>query len=608
MGEGLSSEREMASKKPPKMPEKADEVSKGAVKARSDISAMPAILVCKKQDGNSVLLRSGCRLDIKNLRDKVKFLQALRSAAAFEEMADKLPKYVDLSKRELSAIYPGSGAHIAPLAMAARLIDKKLIDRAVFTQTDIKDERVDDLWKNLNFLAKANPDFKIEKMVKRQNATGGYAVDFRILYKGKEILITLLIRASGNDYFHKNDFKNTDLFISHDSAECDPHLAVMFMFTKYVDAVRKTKKSIPIIMENVGQYVNPDDWFMGRPLKFGLRGDLALFGKFERGSRPYGHRVMQDYKGANGEEIRAETGAPFAENAVILRPHPELLKMDPKALDVMVDITGFALNGEEDGTVSRDNLSSDKTERRYPFGHVVGYGEYLLDHMRSVGPNLERGLALRILYGTYAFNSYGIDAYLTRYYSKNPDVGTNKVFQLIDRCVAALSKEDLKYLGGNIDSLKKIVESYGKVWSEYRYVRELDAGGGLKMEADRLRKEAREIDRRVIPLSEKEKNLRKRWRELKKTEGWSKRVNGMIDEDERLLLRSNQMIAESRAKHDESDAKEKESKVKEQEVRMENERVAKRCEGLYYKFKKNEFLEAKAKFMKRGNMAFESKK
>lgn len=611
MGEKLPARGEMVPKTS-KLPEGNKEAPKDFKSKRAGFSAEPAVLVCKKEERDATLLKPGCSLNIPDKRDRLKFFEALRSAPAFEEMADKLPKYVDLSKRELSAIYPGAGAHIAFLAMAARLMNKNLIDKAKFTLTDISDNAPDNLWKNLNFLAKANNDFKIDKMVKRQNATGGYGVDFYLLYKGKEILITLLIGTSGKDYFHKNDFKNANLFISHDSAECDPHLGMMFMLTKYIDAVRKTGKNIPIVMENIEKYVDYDDWFMDHPSwRYGAKGDLSLFGKFERGSKPYGHRAMQDRKDEKGEEVRTETGKPFAKNAVILKLHERLLKMDVKALDVMSDITGFVLNDEQVGFRLRANLSSDKEELSYPFAHVVGYGEYLLDHVRNISPIFERGLALRILYGIHVFNgsSDAAENYLRKYYSKDLDAGVNRIFKLIDRCLFALGKQDRVALAGEVSILKKVIASKKEIVYEGRFRDQLIVErSNLKKESEDFRKEAGKMNEESAKLFVKIDELKLLVKNVRQAEGRSKKFEKMIEDYGKLVSQYNQMRTKSDELYAKAGLKDKEVESKGKNLDIENKRFYEVSDQLSYKWKGREFEKMSAKFLQMGNVVFASVK
>jgi hypothetical protein len=125
--------------------------------------------------------------------------------------------------RRLSALYPGSGSHIAPLAAAMDLIQSGSIDRADFTFTEIEDYS-NDLMKlltkglelgifdeislgNWKHFSSGAPNVKDDAGAERM---------FRMVYQGKEIAIRYALKRSGEAYYRKEYFQDANLVIFHD--------------------------------------------------------------------------------------------------------------------------------------------------------------------------------------------------------------------------------------------------------------------------------------------------------------------------------------------------------------------------------------------------------
>lgn len=142
-----------------------------------------------------------------------------------------LPAFIKLASvwkeqiggRNLNALYPGSGSHFAPLAVAMELIQKDEIDRADFTFTEIKDystdlERILMKGLELGIFDRVTIDKWKDFSSGAPNSKEGTGSEksIQITYRGKEINIRYALKRSGESYYRKEYLKEANLVVFHD--------------------------------------------------------------------------------------------------------------------------------------------------------------------------------------------------------------------------------------------------------------------------------------------------------------------------------------------------------------------------------------------------------
>lgn len=262
--------------------------------------------VCEEKKPLSSLLSQACKASITNPTLRMELLESLRSAPAFENAAAALKEKIDLSDRTFSALYPGGGAHIAPIVMAMKYIDEGTIDAATFTYTEIDENTLIQLEYLLKNIRSVTPSLEYHPNDKKSdtcdNAENGTITNLELTYKGKSIHIRFLLSCSGKKYFQATELEKSKVFISHDSSGGPDLSGNILMLEEYIREAKalETKKLPPIIMEDLtrrAEYANG-----GRYLRYL---DLEFLGKVTRITGGFGHREMieQPLKNLSPAEI-----------------------------------------------------------------------------------------------------------------------------------------------------------------------------------------------------------------------------------------------------------------------------------------------------------------
>lgn len=158
--------------------------------------------------------------------DAVKHLHAdayphFRGMQVFEKLAntirDKLPEVA--GSKTLKMLYPGSGAHAAPLMTALNLMDQGVIISAQLTYTDIDEKRCQALFQHLTRLSElgvfeGKPYF-IEVPF-NEPVVGAKEVFMAVQYKGKPIVIRFALNRSGTSYYRPEYLQDAHVVIIHD--------------------------------------------------------------------------------------------------------------------------------------------------------------------------------------------------------------------------------------------------------------------------------------------------------------------------------------------------------------------------------------------------------
>lgn len=408
-------------------------------------------LACREvKTGESSFLKMACEAEIDDLDKKLLFVEAWRSAPELKVLAEKLVKNWEPCDRKFKALYPGSGAHLAPIVLPVALIDAGKIDEADLVLTEIRPD-VKELGRNIVTLTKLDSNFQIPELADViERGKVAREIVFTVYYKEKPIRIKFMYKCSGDDWFRKEDFNDSDVYVSHDSPGADVS-APLILMTEYfknkdslslaeqiprgvmsgismlsryfnvVDTLRKVasvvrvKKLPVVVMEDLTRTMNS---FYDKGFKYRRQFDLELIGKFTRGEKGYGHRdklrkelekCVEDKKGAEDCYSEAvETGRADSQNGVLLGVYPQLLGLSNAEFQVLMEISLIAKNPDNfEGDIAglngdRQRLTSNLEGMQMLAGNpyvrsdILKYGDHILDVLNCVDPRLTRGLVLRI--------------------------------------------------------------------------------------------------------------------------------------------------------------------------------------------------------------------
>lgn len=180
-------------------------------------------------------------------------IQDFRSAKIFIQTADAIAEeFSKLQLRALNVVYGGAGSHMAPLAVALRMMDLNIIDRASFLYTEVDEYAVDRV---TAYLQGSEDLFKNLKIAK-ENKSPGYEVVFSWEYKGKPITLTFAIKRS-EEYINDQYAADGNLYIIHDAG---PGTHKNGQFIKQFIRARKAAQSTkpawvlaePYVREQIG--------------------------------------------------------------------------------------------------------------------------------------------------------------------------------------------------------------------------------------------------------------------------------------------------------------------------------------------------------------------
>lgn len=157
-----------------------------------------------------------------------------------------------LSDRNLSVLYPGSGAHVSPVLTAMGLIDSNAIDTAEFVYTELNPETAKNIYSGLMEIGRLKPGL-LESV-----ALNGDTIT--IVYKGKPITIRVDVNTEAEaglspgesrsgeifQYMTEEQFKKADLVILHD-LYADPDHAILDL----LEAQRKIGSGDRLVLATV---------------------------------------------------------------------------------------------------------------------------------------------------------------------------------------------------------------------------------------------------------------------------------------------------------------------------------------------------------------------
>lgn len=253
---------------------------------------------------------------------------AFRGLPVFFNMTAPLLKLVPEIQRNkhLEILYPGGGAHVAPLVTACRLIDSGEIRSAQITFTEIDGKYADHLQSDLAQGVKSGT-FEKMSMEKTKTFSEGSEHNFEVTYRGLPIHIRFALKRSGEKYYRPEYLENAHLVIIHDPANSDPkdsyRLLADILLTR-----RASQKNQAIVMEGRAR-----DFWKWRVGGITLPKDLPQWEL----SGPYGH-CMGDTGVGEIDYCAYETAKLFslsdkAWNAVIA-PQDTVSSLLPKLYNV----------------------------------------------------------------------------------------------------------------------------------------------------------------------------------------------------------------------------------------------------------------------------------
>lgn len=148
----------------------------------------------------------------------VNFLNLFRSVPVFLRWSETLSQTLEQVRqnRALTILYPGSGAHVAPLMTAIQLIEQGAIDHAEFIYTEIDADEEGNLRFLLDKLAGQGVFEKFSAGPWMTSENEGKERVLEVLYQGKPIRILFALNRSGEEYYRREYFERADAVILHD--------------------------------------------------------------------------------------------------------------------------------------------------------------------------------------------------------------------------------------------------------------------------------------------------------------------------------------------------------------------------------------------------------
>lgn len=415
--------------------------------------------VCEDKRASEIL-RKSCEFRIEDKGKRMRFLESVRSIDAFEGFADVVLSRLDLSDRKFTGLYPGSGSHIAPIILPARLMDRGEINSAEMIFTDIDYKCIRQLIYNLEIFTKVDDNFKMDGVVQPPDYMAeGEQVLIKLKYRGKSIVVRFLCGASGEDWFRDEDFARSDVFISHDPGEAVKWPVDLFL--KFMQASKSGHGPRFAIMEDLRRMdfltdvVKRRGGFLADGVK--RRFDLELLGGFVEGSRAYGHRRHVWGKGGIGP---AEVGKENNSNAVLIELYPQLKQLSSDEMAVLLEVS-LMQNQPIYRYADSNRLFQGKGWKLHSwstFGDIVKFCPKVLSVLKDINPVLASGFALRVLQnmffadrGTYDLLSDFIRAF------SGYKAGFDAVRKLIDSCEEYIEKDVLVKVRGELKVYRDFV-------------------------------------------------------------------------------------------------------------------------------------------------------
>jgi len=453
--------------------------------------------VCTNSRERSIrALKEACGTKIiQDPEARMTLLEGLHSSAEFAGLA----KYVDTTTKEkglMRFLYPGSGSHIAPFYMAAKLFDKGEIESADFTFTDIDECKQMELEQNLSNLPRVDPHFIFHSDKTQFNLDrgggDGVEISYYLEYKGHPIQLRFCLNRSGNAFYGGADFTSSDVFIIHDVGGYGVQ-DTLDLLSEYFESQFVSNTSAPstIILEDLTRAAYPKRAF-----------DLELLGDIYHGRNAYGHRthehttldhfsraqacrVRGGYAGssyaphpddldqweneglapAKYMTLSTETGEASGNGAVLL-PHPSILKLSPRLTALLIDI-GLAANNEDfynfgisvrDRLRTNNSLYYDETPLLFSpslLKDLFDKGDKIISILEEINPKLAQGLVVRMLQILIKCNASIIPQYIKENHSDNSEAGFKKVVDFFDSVTSYLSSSELSKLKKYLSATKK---------------------------------------------------------------------------------------------------------------------------------------------------------
>ena len=511
------------------IPRRLGAVATGAVLLKEGIAqaanqVVEAVGVCldRKEVGRDSLLKKACAHKIDDPEKRLQMMESLRSFTAFEEFGEIAQRQLDLAGRTWSGLYPGAGSHIAPIAIALRLIEDDAIDNATCTFTEVDECKAQELEENLRLFASIMPDVIFRNEVALQSCgREGIETTYTLLYRGKPITIRFVFNCSTTPlWFQDDDYKNTRLFIQHDSAGQDVQYIAFMALQSMTAAEQNGVEPRPLIMEDTTRINNKKSHRTGR---YGRLFDLELLGTFTRGTEPYGHRKKEKTKllrfsdtqacrvqgavkawnpidGYTADDItlwQEEQVAPErymdvwtetsdhadCQNAVFMTPHKALQNISSDERALLAEISIVAKNGEyanDDGEFNvlsyrRRIIEMFKEKERDDtlFGmelleDVMTKRAKIFDTINSINPKLAEALALRIFQVIIKLREK-LPEWIEKNHPTDYPAGYQRVHNILNHAQQYLGQRvqrevtpDLKILIDDLESMRRYQHLYGE--------------------------------------------------------------------------------------------------------------------------------------------------
>jgi hypothetical protein len=207
-----------------------------------------------------------------------------RGLPSFDRLADVLLRKIpEISKNQtLNVLYPASGAHIAPLLTAMRLIERGEIRQAKFIYTEINANYFEDL---RVLLGKALEKYVFEKVTYQAPILfpeGGVERTIELAYQGHPIQLVFSLNRSGSKYYREEYLKEANLVIIHDPGTNKPMQSFDLLAEILLDKKNEfPKKDQMVIMEGDPRFSMHKGWYGNLLLPSGL--------VQEKLAGPYGH-------------------------------------------------------------------------------------------------------------------------------------------------------------------------------------------------------------------------------------------------------------------------------------------------------------------------------
>lgn len=462
-----------------------------------------------KREKVKSLLGIACEEEIDDPEKRMILYEGLRSAPAFTELADKLEPHLDPNKSHFTFLYPGAGNHIAPLAMAARLIDLGRMDEAEFIYTDISYCKFAELEDNLDLLASIDPDFEVVKKPRKEKKCGEYGSQFTcaIKYRGQPIRINYKLSCSDQGlWFLREDFKNSDVFIQHDSSGGMHVREILQMTMQYINAHNKRSNKAPVIvMEDStrlkhiekgvavdGEVIRENEMERVYSRKF----DLELFGTLARGKQRYGHREHTETKlprfteaqacrkgkyinekkrskwlkaGVAPDrfmELKTETDEANCNNGVVLNMHPELLKLDPKVISAMKKIS----------------LNACGSSGYFDLPDLIKYCPDFLQILVQINPKLAEGFSIRI-FQTILNEGVEICHAIDEHHARASDQGYQEITNILNTAYSYLSEKAKVFVDKHLQAVRQYIDTLKNnhsLWQKMEQIEEQYHKGKFK--------------------------------------------------------------------------------------------------------------------------------